>query len=511
MCTPERTLSRWLCAGLTMLALAVIMMVIEPWLMREELLLLPQPVLALAGCAMAMLIAALMDQSSCCGEEGFSKGVRILFWVGIFLLQVIVAFHGYYLSGWDAGIVMNNAYTIAVDHNPLYVDSGYFSTCPNNLLLTFLFSGIMGIFRFFAGDAGYDRCVLVLVVVQCLLNVLTGTLVAGLARRLSGGRAEALAALGYVGLMAFSPWIFVPYTDGYSLIIPTAIVSLAVRGKDGEKRPWILIGILGALGYLIKPQSMIPMIAVLLLEAASLFRSQQRRRALMKVALVLASFCLLMFPLQEATLSTKMIAVDREQNLGAGHYFMIGQNEQNAGMYSFEDLMYSRSFPTVRERTQAQISTSLERIRGMGFPGYLHHLARKLEFNYGDGTFGWGIIGSDFFHEEIEPKDRVLTPLLRSLTRLDGKHFKICFTWMYALWLTMLVMSVPGMLLRLSGGKQYGQALIGLSLFGAGLFNLLFESCPRYTLTAVPLYILGAALGAASLRERMLRKREQAS
>ena len=76
---------------------------------------------------------------------------------------------------------------------------------------------------------------------------------------------------------------------------------------------------------------------------------------------------------------------------------MMGLNPETKGVYSAEDVRYSRSFVTASERTQANIAVGNQRLQEMGFFGTLKQLAQKMLTLYNDGTFAWGKEGN-FLH-----------------------------------------------------------------------------------------------------------------
>ena len=83
------------------------------------------------------------------------------------------------------------------------------------------------------------------------------------------------------------------------------------------------------------------------------------------------------------------IILDSSQTFGMSHFLMMGNNEEGGGVYSEDDVIYSKSFATPQERKKANIQRAFERIKDMGTVGYSRFLAKKILTVYNDGTYAW--------------------------------------------------------------------------------------------------------------------------
>ena len=95
---------------------------------------------------------------------------------------------------------------------------------------------------------------------------------------------------------------------------------------------------------------------------------------------------------------------------------MMGLNPEKKGVYSAEDVRYSRSFVTASERTQANIAVGKQRLQEMGFFGTLKQLAQKMLTLYNDGTFAWGKEGN-FLQTVFDPPNTKSLPPQHLLPR----------------------------------------------------------------------------------------------
>ena len=200
---------------------------------NKRTFLLPQSVMMLFGVLMAGLLAwGAWHASSKLHSLKAGRRLRTwmpwaLFFAVLFVVQATLCYFSYFLTGWDAGMILDQAYWMGVC-NAEEVNNYYYSFHPNNVLITLLFSGIFRAFAWIThSEPSLARCVYVLILVQCVLNTLTGMLCCRTAWRLTGSTKFARAvAVFYTGLVGLSPWLMIPYTDSLALIFPSAILCL---------------------------------------------------------------------------------------------------------------------------------------------------------------------------------------------------------------------------------------------------------------------------------------------
>ena len=132
---------------------------------------------------------------------------------------------------------VENAYAIAAYPELSILDNAYFSHCPNNIVLTLLDANLMRLFRAVVGDAGIERCVYVLIAAQCAVSACTGWLTQWVARNATGSRRFSWAvAAGYVLLVSASPWVTIPYSDGFALLFPMLTLALYIRQRTAKRK-----------------------------------------------------------------------------------------------------------------------------------------------------------------------------------------------------------------------------------------------------------------------------------
>lgn len=411
----------------------------------------------------------------------------------LFAVQVFVCYHAYFLGdGCDSFYVLNSAYSIAFRLYD-FVEAEYLSLYPNNMALAVLFGMLLRLFHLvFGAEPSMERFRLMLILLQILLNQLTGLLLVFAAHRVTHSvRLAHIAWVLHVVLIGLSPWFLVPYSDSMTLILPLLMLTLYLcRGRHDILR-FACIGLLGGLGALIKPQACIPAIAILIVEL--LQWATQKRRAPVQLLVMLAALWLALFP--GASLIRKAAHVPALENKSVtfAHYLNMGLNPETDGAYSAADLGLALSQPSQEAQMQFCLESARQRVRSLGVSGMLEHALHKALVNFADGSFAWCI---DFTIVPLPEKDAALSPLIRSIVYPDGALYPWLKTLQQGCWLLLLVLA-PFSALYLIKERSAGGAALLLSAIGILCFNMLFEAKARYMYIYAPVWIL---LAAAALR-----------
>lgn len=458
--------------------------------------LLPQGAALLAGTAGIALVCAGAARMLA-GQGGGHRRLRALgegcFWLALFAVQCVVAYFAYFITDWDVGVIMDSAYNMAAYGVPEFVQSSYFSQYPNNVLMTEIFAAVIRVFRFFAGDPGLDRCILVLIVFLCAINTCTGAVTRRAALALTGSRGFSwAAALVYVAFIGVSPWSLIPYSDGLALLVPVLLFRLYQLQQESRHKAalWMAIALLSAVGYLIKPQTVIITIAMVMLETVRLLSHRRFRSWLTRVGACAALLAVCVGPVKSWGYAHSLTRPEPGRELGMMHYVMMGLNRETTGTYSGDDFFISQSIQDKSERTQKQLAVIRSRLEELGLSGLMDLYAKKILVNFADGTFAWGINGL-FFAELIADKDSVLSPFLKDVLYTFGSRYPAFSTWLQAIWLALLlgcllaVWPVKGPQTRCAQ-----QAVLCLAIFGLTVFECIFEAKARYLYTCAPLFLL---------------------
>lgn len=445
-------------------------------------------VLALLGIVGISIISFITNRIE--GRIKFSSPAIIGLVFSFF--QIFLLKHYFFSSGWDVAHVIYAARCFAQD-NPAI--TSYFYSYPNNLLLSYIFSLILKL-GYFLGFSDYVAYFMLLVF-QAGLSYIAGLLTFYTSYKLTGSRGISMAIyIVYLLLICISPWVSVPYSDSMGLIFPIAIIALYCSEPkhnllSGAK--WLSIGMLSYIGYMIKPTIFIVLIAIAIIEMSTISSFSGRKTVLKKLVLVMLGILLAIIPVKLA-FSEHDYVLREELRLGPMHFLAMGMNEKQMGIYSLDDVIFSESFETRKERDSADWELAKERIGDMGPVGLIKQFGRKLLTTFNDGSFMWAREG-DFFRDIVEKTDPV-SRFIRSFYYPDGSRFKLFLTFEHAVWLSVLCCS----LLAALSLRSRKSSVIMLALLGFILYSMLFEVRARYIYIFAPLFLVLAGIGLSSIK-----------
>lgn len=532
-----------LCA---LLVLAVVVSQFVPYILKlgTHFPVPPFPVLLFVGALVLLLVWSLIRRRVRGGEDATSSCVLAL---TVLLAVVQLWFVGSYhfVTGWDSGTVSEAAWQIATTGG---VPAGsffetYISTYPNNLFLTWFATWCMRA-SVALGDPSELGGQLVFVALNCVSNAVTCWCVYRLVALLANGRLALMGWLLAEAILLVSPWASIMYSDSLVVGVSGAIalnyaevrlwlsggahrggdVRHAVSGRPVERGRvaragapaalgrCLLMGLLGVVGYDLKPQSAFVLLAIAVVEALGLAGSvvaslRSRRlpacagRALLCVAGVLLGVLLAMgaTTLAEASLG---IPVDGDAAFGPAHFLLMGSNEERLGTYYGPDVDFSASLPTRQERTQGDLERYQQRVADYGPVWYAWLLVRKAMMTYSDGTFSWGIEDPFFDNLMPGPSDGLVRRLAQALYLPDGALCPLWASVSQALWLaTLLLCALAGLRGHAGDADVRGRVVCALMLtvLGLTLFEMLFEARARYLYSSLPVFVTLAMLGLGRL------------
>ena len=499
----------WLCCAVTALVAAVVLFAYGTTSFylkgyTGEFPLSNPLLLLMAAAAFALLLVLVWR---------LRRGIAALGWrlplalsALLFAAQVFITYHAYFFSVWDARYVLEGARAFAYGM-PEAISVDYFSMYPNNLTLAGIYGGLLRLPMCLGAELGEERGLLLLILMQCAMSTACGLLLWSLTRRVAeafsdgvtAAQAALVALIAYAVLIGLSPWFLVPYSDSSALIFPVLLLWLYERLR-GRLPSALLLGALGTLAFMIKPQASIPLIAIALCELAALIVRRSKRSAVFLI-LMGSAFLLVVLPAQSVMERQIGIELDSDRAMNPAHYVNMGLNAEHDGAFNMPDLDAALAVPA-KERTAWCLRTAWARVKEYGVPGMAEHLLRKALVNFADGGFAWGI---DFARNDLPVKDERLTPWVRSVVYPDGTLYPALHALEQAVWLLLLTLCPFGAfgLRRLRAEQETPvPAAMLLSVIGIIAFNMLFEAKARYVFVMVPVMIAVSAAGLCALRGR---------
>ena len=351
-----------------------------------------------------------------------------------------------------------------------------------------------------------------LIMIQCFLSFCTGMLVYYTVKKMNGNKSNALFAwLTYQMLVGLSPWVSIPYSDSVALLFPVLVLFLYMQSDSlhnwiYEGLLFISIGFLSVIGYKIKPQVIITIIAIVILYFEHIVMTKQKER-IRRISVQIGGILLggiFAFGVAFVAVDSMNLNLDKNQAFGLTHFMMMGMNysegPEGNGVFNPDDYYYSASFDTVQERTDANIKMIQQRISEMKGKGLVHLMHRKVLTNYNDGTFCWGGEGQ-FFVEKKSTAASQFAEFLRNIyyrNGWNGKYSDVFVNVETGLWLAILVF---GFLNIFNAQKNQQISIIMLSLVGLTIFEMIFEARARYLYIYAPFYVILATEGISGIKK----------
>ena len=100
--------------------------------------------------------------------------------------------------------------------------------------------------------------------------------------------------------------------------------------------------IAGCIGYNIKPQCLIMLIALFIIQFFSCLRNKKK---LLQIVMLAGCFIFSLITIKTSInliCEKNQIVLDSNQRLGMSHFLMMGNNEEGGGLYVGDDVIYSK-------------------------------------------------------------------------------------------------------------------------------------------------------------------------
>lgn len=398
---------------------------------------------------------------------------------------------------------------IAYDFNYLYVAARgmawertlggcqeYFARFPNNLFLALAFAAVikvataLGITNLMAVLTG---CSLVAVDLSILLLCLC-------ARKMMGNKAAWMALLFSIPLIFLHYGIVNPYSDTFGMLFPIFLLFLYLYCPKKEVSACLvaaLMGLAAAVGYKIKPQTVILAIAIGLTE---LFYHRIDKKRLLLLTRRFLCFVLAL-ALCTAALNACMRGLTRhvlpdelraEKETPFTHYLMMGLNPGTGGFISEKDYAATNSFSTKEEKIAYNLRVTVERLSDLGILGYGGFLLEK-------GRHIFHSIYMDMWVRTPFPNEDPLSKALQQTFCQGGAGFSVYIQFLQALWILLFLLWVLPLFFCRESYRDKAGTILRLSIMGLTAFQLLFEAGARYRFHQFPIFILLAVWGMQGL------------
>ena len=357
----------------------------------------------------------------------------------------------------------------------------YFSYNPNNLPLLFLeyFWGN----HFGASWFSFNIMTLLSTDLGFVITILT-------ARYINKNNMYTTWLLSLLLLSCF-PYIIVPYTD--TLVLP--LVSLSFLGYVITKKNndiyvkllgSLLMGIFGMMAYLLKPSSIIFVIAIVLIEIIYLIFKNKKAKLIYIGLILLVSF--------GSAIGVKQIYntylhdqqyIKINPSMKKPPELFLAMGMVGTGGYSPQLTDEINSLETQHEKKTASVNHIKDTLKSYGPFGYLQFLLKKNTNNTSNGAFGW-----------LQEGNFILAPANNRLQQLvypNSSHLLDYFFVSQVVWIILIVILILGY--KSPKNLESIIMILKLSIIGSLMYLLLFEGGrSRYLIQFLPQIMLLAGI-----------------
>ncbi len=412
--------------------------------------------------------------------------IFMLYILIVTILQYIVLKNLNVIPSWDYGVIFDNALKYVNEgtrHNAVYIE--YFQYFPNNILIFCLMTLFIKIGTLFHVGALISIEFMNVSFIDFALVILYLTV----RKMYSVNHAifSNIITLLFIPLFLYSP---VVYSDTLSLFVGISFIYLFTfidKKTICKKNVFIsiLIGILMFIGKSIKITSLIVLIAIFI----KYIFSHKIKNTIFIFMIIFMSFGSLNLVFNKLIVNNNKLAfqVNDYGQYPYTHWLMMGIEDIDAdntgrnsyGGYNEFDYNKTRNFSTGKEASAYNIKEYKNRLKKMGFGGYLNYLTKKVVNTWSDGYYFANVALN------INPINE--TNLRNFLIKNDTRYIGIYFTKGIQ-YLFLMCLLLGCMVNFRSNNKEIDY--IRLAILGLMIFLLFWETRSRYLVNFIPLFIL---------------------
>ncbi len=432
----------------------------------------------------------------CCRSETLHRGRLWAITAALTCIQTLLVYSYYVHTDWDVQQVTGLAQAMAEGRSVEEFVS-YFRWSPNNLLLSRLFALVF----FVTGPMwGLKTTLFPLLMLQCAGAGLTALMLVQTAMHIWQRKdCAVMVYVLYTLLVWLSPWWSVPYSDIWGLMLSVLLLWMATAAPF--KMQWVRIFVfaaVSALGYYIKPQTLFVGFAIVIVQLLDILHNRDSIKKLLRPTGTALGGIAAGVLLAHLAVAGCGLHLHTSKGFDAPHYLMMGANYQSIGIYSAQDVDFSRSYPKKKERHRAELEETMKRYKTLGPDGTLLLWGRKNLLNFSDGTFYWGREGA--FYKYVPERTDWLSRLTRNVYYNRGEKGRWNDAWSTcatSLWFGIMIFAMLAALPRKRKAESGKRAMdiIFWSLLMLTLFHTLCEARARYLFCFAPIFILAAVEG----------------
>lgn len=402
------------------------------------------------------------------------------------------------------------------------VSHSYLEVNPNNMGIVFFIKYIL-LLSYYVNTSPDGILFFIAIIITNLSISLSSILVFLITQKKFWAYFTFVLGVLFIGI---SGWSFTPYTDTYSMFIPILTIFLYYLFKSKKDLKdnralffhYCTIFGLPILGGLLKAQSYIVLIAILLTELflmISNLTKKNRTIILKRIVLMFISISIL-FVLKNIIFigmrNNLKIKDNSNREKTIAHYLMMGLNEKDLGICSYKDVKFTESLEGLpkSQRMKENYKEYIRRLNSMSINDKWNYFLNKTRVNFAHGNLWWGMEAL-FSYKGFYPKryfQNNLSPFYKEIREYynfyNPSKYKYQYNIQQFIWLSYILFSCLLSLIYLFKKKKESSAkdiiilVIILTILGAIIFQTIFEARSRYFIMFVPIMMSSLVLGIRS-------------
>lgn len=421
-------------------------------------------------------------------------------WLGARFISVVVMFvTAYNLTvelTWDWGYLLKQAAFYA-ENDFATQPSVYFAQYSNNsfwlLCLIALYKGI----HFFYSRLDLDSFYYVSIAVSCLMMQISISYIHKAAKLLWGE--EKAFKVGLFALLCAPFYVYSGflYTDSPGMMFGIMLLYYYIKLKRESsmiKRVLYacIVGITASLCYMTKIMVFIIFIALLV----DMIFSLKDIRCWGILMLVIIVSTATAYKSIDRIVQAHITITDEMQDryeFPLTHWVMMGLG--NFGGYSPDDVKYTYSFPSYKEKKEANIEEIKKRVKEHGFAGMAKHVfVDKIQRMWCESCMA----GCDYISRSPKKPNSIFQKILAKKGEWNPIFLQYSWAYYFILILGLFLSGQQAM----KGNNSQNFFVGRVAIFGIILFFFLWECNSRYLLVFLPVLILTAADGFIAMRKK---------
>lgn len=435
------------------------------------------PFIILSGSSVFLIIFYCIYEKFKKLENNKLKKIIIASFLLMIVLQITFTVVFLVYPMWDYGVIMYTAQDFARGNQNL--PDYFYIFYPNNIGIVLIFGYLFKLVNIFI-----DKELLVAIIVNIIMINISIYLLYKFIGKLYGYSMSALFSIFILLVTPFYTYAQIVYTDTMTMVFPIAMFLLLYNYINSEKSnrfiSIVFIGILGAIGTILKTNIIISIIAIIIY----LIFTEKIKKALKNCILLILPFIIIMGIFQ--SFAENFIPINyKEAGLPFSHWIMMGLNGPDGG-YSAEDVEFSSSIRLQQGKEavfDANKKVIIERLKDYGLSGTLKHINHKVSLTWGDGTY---YAPSKLQRNPV--KDNKIKQYV-----IGEKNSMFVYISQFSHFIILLGILI-GAVKYYKKTTDFMQG-INICIFGVFLFLIIWETRSRYLVCYLPILILSTFNG----------------